>query len=158
MSLLSRLRDVIHQIVDPDEASPDHDERLTAAALLLLVARIDGRVLPVEQAGLRAVLRSRFSISDESAGRILAAAAEADAEADPAWALAGHIRQETKSADRPRLLAMAYRVAAVDGFVHEFEDGLIWRIGHLLGFDDGAIGAIREEALRNLAPERAARV
>ena len=54
---------------------------------------------------------------------------------------------------------MAYRVAAVDGFVHEFEDDLVWRIGRLLGLDEGAIAAIREDALpqprAGAAPARA---
>lgn len=157
MSLISRLRDAIRQIVDPDEASPDHDERMTVATLLVLVARVDGRILPVEQAGLRAVLRSRFSISDESAARVLAAVDEVAHDVDEASALADRILHDTAPETRPQLLAMAYRVAAVDGFVHEFEDNLIWRIGHLLGLDDARIGEIREEALRNLAPERAAR-
>jgi len=155
MSLISRLRDVIHQIVDPDEASPDYEERLTAAALLVLVARADGRLLPVERDGLVAMLRSRFAISQESALRILEAVEEIDEPADRARSLAERALQDTDPEDRPRLLAMAYRVAAVDGFVHEFEDDLVWRIGRLMRMDDGAIAAIREEAFRNLAPERA---
>ena len=157
MSLISRLRDAIHQIVDPDEASPEHEERVTVAALLLLVARADGRMLPVEQAGLRAMLRSRFSISDESAGRILDAVDEVDTDVDQAPVLADRLLHDTRPEARPQLLGMAYRVAAIDGFVHEFEDDLIWRIGHLLGLDDETIAAIREDAFRNLAPERAAR-
>ena len=52
---------------------------------------------------------------------------------------------------------MAYRVAAVDGVVHEVEADLIWRIGRLLGLDDAMVSAIREEAFRNLGPERADR-
>jgi uncharacterized tellurite resistance protein B-like protein len=52
---------------------------------------------------------------------------------------------------------MAYRVAAVDGFVDEFEDDLVWRIGRLLRLDEGAVAAIREDAFRNLSPERASR-
>ena len=110
MSLISRLRDVLRDLVDPDEASPEAEERLTAAALLVLVARVDGRVL-----------------------------------------------QETPERDLPALLAMAYRVAAVDGVVHEVEADLIWRIGRLLGLDDAMVSAIREEAFRNLGPERADR-
>jgi uncharacterized tellurite resistance protein B-like protein len=157
MSLISRLRDVIHQIVEPDEASPDYEERLTAAALLVLVARADGRLLPVEQAGLTAMLRSRFAISQESAGRILDAAGSIDGALDQASSLAERALQDTDPEDRPRLLAMAYRVAAVDGFVHEFEDDLVWRIGRLLRLDEGAVAAIREDAFRNLSPERASR-
>ena len=157
MSLISRLRDVLRDLVDPDEASPEAEERLTAAALLVLVARVDGRVLPVEEASLKVMLRGRFDLSEDGVERVLEAAADLDRSPDGASAIASRIFQETPERDRPALLAMAYRVAAVDGVVHEVEADLIWRIGRLLGLDDAMVSAIREEAFRNLGPERADR-
>jgi len=157
MTLLSRLRDVIHQVVDPDEASPDYQARLTVAALLVLVTRVDGHVTRVEQAGLKAVLRSRFGLTEESAERILEAAETINDDVDQASSLAERIQHDVKPEDRPRLLGMAYRIAAVDGYVHEFEDDLVWRIGRLLHLGEPEIAAIREEAFHNLAPERARR-
>jgi uncharacterized tellurite resistance protein B-like protein len=50
---------------------------------------------------------------------------------------------------------MAYRIAALDGYLHEFEDDLLWRIGRLLGFSDADVTALRELALKTLRPERA---
>ena len=102
------------------------------------------------------MLRSRFAIADESRrahrrrGRRHRRDGGSGVRPSPSAIL-----QDTEPEDRPRLLAMAYRVAAVDGFVHEFEDDLVWRIGRLLGFGEDDIAAIREDALRNLAPERA---
>jgi len=157
MSLISRLRDLVHEFVDPEERTPDHDLRLTVAAVLTLITRVDGRVLPVEQEGLKAVLRSRFGLSDEGVGRLLDHMDEFDQSSDAASTLVDHILHEVGPEERPRLLGMAYRMAAVDGYVHEFEDNLVWRIGRLLGFDDAAVTAIREEALRNLVPEQARR-
>jgi uncharacterized tellurite resistance protein B-like protein len=157
MSLISRLRDVLREIVEPDEASPADEESLTAAALLVLVARVDGSVLPVEEASLKVMLRGRFDLSEDGVERVLEAAADLDRSSDGAAAVATRILQETPERDRPALLAMAYRVAAVDGVVHEVEADLLWRIGRLLGFDEAAVAAIREDAFRNLAPERADR-
>jgi uncharacterized tellurite resistance protein B-like protein len=50
---------------------------------------------------------------------------------------------------------MAYRIAALDGYLHEFEEDLLWRIGRLLGLSDSEVVALREKALQSLAPERA---
>ncbi|MGO4571961.1 TerB family tellurite resistance protein [Microvirga sp. 2TAF3] len=57
--------------------------------------------------------------------------------------------------ERPRLLALAYRVAAIDGVVHEFEDDLIWRMGRLLGLSAETLAAIKGEALKNLMADQA---
>ncbi|HEV2558341.1 MAG TPA: TerB family tellurite resistance protein [Microvirga sp.] len=155
MSLLSRLRDLVHELVDPDEASPDFAKRVTVAAFLAVVARVDGRVLPVEQQGLKTLLQVRFGLTEESTERLLDHIGEMEAELDQATGLIDRLLVEVEPRDRAPLLAMAYRVAALDGFVHEFEDDLAWRVGRHLGFDDAAIAAIREAALRSLAPERA---
>jgi uncharacterized tellurite resistance protein B-like protein len=155
MSLISRLRDLVHELVEPDEAAPDQAMRLTVAALLALITRVDGRVLPVEQEGVKALLRSRFGLSDESVERLTDHLDEAGLSSDEAKTVVNRIQHEVAPEDRPVLLGMAYRIAAMDGYVHEFEDDLVWRIGRLLGFDDAAVAAIREDALRNLAPERA---
>jgi uncharacterized tellurite resistance protein B-like protein len=45
---------------------------------------------------------------------------------------------------------MAYRIAAADGAIHEFEDDLIWRTGRLLGFSDSDLAIIKAEALEAL--------
>ena len=40
---------------------------------------------------------------------------------------------------------MAYRIAAVDGQVHDFEDDLLWRVGRLLGLPDEDVARLREQ-------------
>jgi uncharacterized tellurite resistance protein B-like protein len=153
MSALARLRDFFLEAIAPD-AAPDDGQRITVAALLVLVARIDGRVLDVEERGLSAMLRSRFGLTQEATARILEHVEAAGGEADEAAALVNRIFQDVPPEERPLLLAMAYRIAAIDGYLHEFEEDLIWRIGHLLGLPDEEIAAIREDALKSPAPER----
>ena len=156
MSLLSRLRDAFDELTLPPGGAVD-DTRLTVAALLILVARVDGTVLPVEEEGLRALLRSRFAIDDEEAADLLAEADEIERDVDEAKALVARIVHDIEPEELPRLLALAYRVAGIDGFLHEFEDDLLWRIGRLLGLSDAAVTAVREGALQNLAPQRGRR-
>lgn len=154
MSLMSRLRGLVQDVIGP-EGGPDDEARLTVAALLVLVARADGRVLEVEEAGLQALLRSRFDLSLSQVESVLEHGGAISGEDDPAATLAERILHDIAPPERPRLLAMAYRIAALDGYVHELEEDLVWRIGRLLGFTDEEIAATREDALRNLAPEQA---
>jgi uncharacterized tellurite resistance protein B-like protein len=157
MSLMANLRELFHDAFGPMAPAPDHEERLTVATLLLLVAQADGRVLSVEERNLPILLRSYFGIDADTAARLLDEAAEPGSGTDRTTSLADRILHDIPVPERPGLLALAYRVATVDGHVHEFEDDLIWRIGRLLGLTDEAIAAIKVDAARNLAPGRAQR-
>jgi uncharacterized tellurite resistance protein B-like protein len=151
MSLMANLRELFSDALGSAETGPDHEERLTVAALLLLVANADGRMLKVEERSLPVLLRSYFGMAEDSATRLIDQASSLSAGMDPATSLADRISHDIPAAERPRLLALAYRVAVVDGQVHEFEDDLIWRIGRLLGLNDETIADIKAGAIRNLA-------
>jgi uncharacterized tellurite resistance protein B-like protein len=153
MSLISRLRDLFELLPAAEPSRPEADARLTVAALLVLVARVDGRVVEAEETGLHALLRSRFSLSDEQV-RAVIAQTDAMAGFDQAATLSDRILQEIGEGERPEVMALAYRIAALDGVLHEFEEDLLWRIGRLLGFSDAEAAAIRDGALANLAPGR----
>lgn len=120
---------------------------LAAAAILVHVARVDGRLDGPERVALVVLLADRFGLADEAAVALVARADGLDREVDDVAGLIDMLGHETDAGDRKRLLAMAYGVAAADGTVQEFEDDLIWRMGHLLGFDDNTIAAIRTESL-----------
>ncbi|HZH53859.1 MAG TPA: TerB family tellurite resistance protein [Microvirga sp.] len=151
MSVIARLRDFFQVAIATEDLSAT-EEHLTVAALLVLVARADGRMLDVEGEGLRVLLGSRFGLTRERAERLLEQAAQLDGTLDPSTTLVDRILQDVSFEERPRLLALAYRIAAIDGKVHEFEDDLIWRTGRLLDLSDEELAAIKADALKNLAP------
>jgi uncharacterized tellurite resistance protein B-like protein len=153
MSVITRLRDLLHDTLGTDDPA-ETGEHLSVAALLSLVARADGRLLKVEEEGLRVLLGSRFGLTREGAERLLAHAAEIEGTLDPSTTLVDRLLQDVSVEDMPRLLALAYRIAAIDGTVHEFEDDLIWRTGRLLDLSEGEIAALRAEALKNLVQDR----
>ena len=153
MSLISRLRDLFEPRPAAEPPRPEADARLTVAALLVLVARVDGRVVEAEETGLHALLRSRFSLSEEQV-RAVIAQTDAMAGLDQAATVSDRILQEIGEAERPEVMALAYRIATLDGVLHEFEEDLLWRIGRLLGFSDAEAAAIRDEALADLASGR----
>ena len=153
MSVITRLRDLLHDTLGTDDPA-ETGEHLSVAALLILVARADGRMLKVEEEGLRVLLGSRFGLTREGVERLLAHAAEVEGTLDPSTTLVDRLLQDVSVEDRPRLLALAYRIAAIDGTVHEFEGDLIWRTGRLLDLSEGEIAALRAEALENLVQDR----
>lgn len=121
------------------------DDHLAAAALLVHVARVDGIVAEGEQRVLLAFLETSYGLDAASAEALLARAGRMDIEVDDVGSLVEMLGHEGHGPDRRRLLGMAYRIAAADGGLAEFEEDLLWRMGHLLQFDDETIAAIRAE-------------
>lgn len=147
MSLLSRL---VHRFAPKaaEAAPPEEAERLAVAALLLHVARIDGTVVGAERARLEAILAER--VGPEAVGRLVAAGGELDYESGDIGPLVEMLGHDAGPQERRRILELAWQVAASDGRVHEFEDGLLWRLGRALGLDDATLAGARSAALQDL--------
>lgn len=151
MSLVTRLIDLVSDQVrvsdkiagGDQEGSGAAEERLAVAALLVHVARADGEVQDAERDQLLRVLGSRFGLSEGAARRLLGRADDLDRAVDDVPALIDMMGHSLDDASKRDLLATAYRVAAADGPLLEFEDDLVWRLGRLLGLTNDAIEAIR---------------
>ncbi|WP_407529317.1 TerB family tellurite resistance protein [Methylobacterium oryzisoli] len=138
----------------PLPAAPQEDGQLAAIALLVHVARVDGSLATVERARLARMLEGRFARDEAEARALIARATDMDDETRDVADLVAMIGRDTSEAQRRTLLEMAWAVAAADGRVQEFEDDLVWRLGQLLGFEDGQITAAKAAALA--APLRGA--
>lgn len=152
MSLIGKLVGLLRGTQDQDgeDSLAPHlpDEHLAAAALLVRVARIDGTIEEGERRSLLALLETGYGLDHVSAQALLARADRLDLEIGDVGSLVEMLGHEGHGVDRARLLGMAYRIAAADGRLAEFEENLLWRLGHLLRFDDGTIADIRA---RNVA-------
>jgi uncharacterized tellurite resistance protein B-like protein len=119
-----------------DEPRPDEfaetDYRLAAAALLVHTAGIDGQVSESEHARLRDLIKERFKLDDEAAGKLLARAEEADEKAIDLYQFITRLNRALDDKQRARIVEMMWQVVYADGRVTEFEDNLIWRAADLL--------------------------
>ncbi|HEY7383509.1 MAG TPA: TerB family tellurite resistance protein [Beijerinckiaceae bacterium] len=130
-----------------ERRAPEDDQRLAIAALLLHVARADGRLRDADRARLAALFQFWFRLPADEAKRLVARGDLVDRETHSLATLVGMAGHDTPVAERRELLAMAYTVAAVDGAMQEFEDDLVWRVGQLLGLDDQDIVAVKDATL-----------
>jgi uncharacterized tellurite resistance protein B-like protein len=144
MSFLSRLIDAVSGAREPLAEAAPADERLASAALLVHVARIDGRLAAEERGRLVELVRRRFGFDAAAAEAFIARAESLDHEAGDIATLVGMIGRDADPAERRQLLATAYSVVRSDGRIEEFEDDLVWRVGRLLGFDEAEIAALRD--------------
>lgn len=87
-------------------------------------------------------------VSQRARPRLVERADGLDREVDDLSALIEGLGHGLDEQERRRLLAMAHEVAAADGAAGEFEADLVWRLGRLLGCDDGTIDAVRGAAAR----------
>ncbi len=152
MSLVSRLIDLVSDAVRARPGVADvldglPDERLAVAALLVHVARVDGRIVETERARLEAFAAAAFGLGPDAAARLVARADAVDRETDGLSDLVERMGHDLDRDGRRRLLGTAYEVAAADGRLHEFEEDLVWRLGRLLGLQDPDIQAIRDAAV-----------
>jgi uncharacterized tellurite resistance protein B-like protein len=149
MSLIARLRAYAADAfgIAPRAEAVEDDEHLAATALLVHVARVDGVLAPAEAERLARLVRGRYAATPEAADALIARASAFDAETRDIAMLVEMIGRDADGDERRKLLAMAWSVAGADGTVDEFEEALVWRLGKLLGFDDGAIAGARGEGL-----------
>ncbi|MGY6567509.1 MAG: tellurite resistance TerB family protein [Salinarimonas sp.] len=115
---------------------------LAAVALLVHVARADGRFSGAERHRLEAATHAHFCESAREATHLVRRAEALDDETGDVTALLEMIGRDEEA--RRRVLVLAFSVASADGHLQEIEENLVWRVGRLLGFDDDAIKAIRE--------------
>lgn len=144
MPLLARLRAYAAEAFGTAGGGESVDDtHLAATALLVHIARVDGVLAPAETERLARLVQRRDAADAEAARALIARAIAFDAETRDVADLVEMMPHGMDEAERTRLVAMAWAVAAADGAVGEFEDALVWRLGALLGLEEAAVRRAR---------------
>jgi uncharacterized tellurite resistance protein B-like protein len=133
--MLAALKQFLTELTDGDKspaAFDDNDYRLAAAALLIHIASVDGRMSEAERARLHAVLMQRFGLDDAAAEELIHEATKVEREAVDLYRFTSLINRSLDEDGRCRIVEMMWQVVYADGQVSEFEDNLIWRAADLL--------------------------
>jgi uncharacterized tellurite resistance protein B-like protein len=129
----------------------DDDYRLSAAALLIHAALIDGAMSEVERARLVGVIILRFGLDEAAANELVTSATQAEQQAVDLYRFTSLINRTLDDAGRQQIIEMMWQIAHADGRVTEFEDNLIWRAADLLHVPSQARIALRQRVAESLA-------
>jgi uncharacterized tellurite resistance protein B-like protein len=122
----------------------EDDYRVTAAALLVHTAAIDGNVTDRERAKLHGLIKQRFGLDDAATDELVAEATEAEQQSVDLYHFTNRLNDSLDDAGRARVVEMMWQIVYVDGTVTEFEDNLIWRAADLLGVSRDERIALRD--------------
>jgi len=110
----------------------DNDYRVAAAALLVHVATLEHELSATALDKLGAILKARFSLTDELTAELIEAALAADREAVDFYHFTNLLMRTLDEQGRLQVVEMLWEIAFVDGSISEFEDNVMWRVADLL--------------------------
>ena len=133
--MLKALKSFLGSLGNAEEAPrfADTDHRVAAAALLVHVMAVDGKMAPIEHQRLTTLLQREFSLDEGEVEDLLAEATRRDREAIDLYGFTSVVKRGLDEAGRQRIVSLMWEMVYVDGTVTEFEDNLIWRVAELLG-------------------------
>ncbi len=111
----------------------DNDYRLSAVALLVHAASIDGDMSQSERDKLHSVVKRRFALDDAAADELIDKATAAEHEAVDLYHFTSLLNRVLDEEGRARVIEMMWEIVYADGRRDELEDNLLWRAADLLG-------------------------
>jgi uncharacterized tellurite resistance protein B-like protein len=111
----------------------DNDYRLSAAALLIHAAAIDGAISDLERERLHAVIKRWFDLDEAATDELVRKATEIEDKSIDLYHFTSLLGRTLDEDGRRRVIEMMWEIVYADGRVSEFEDNLIWRAADLLG-------------------------
>lgn len=134
--MFAALRQLLTDISEGDSPTTrfdDNDYRLSAAALLVHTATIDGNVSDAQRERLHAIIKQNFALDDATTDELVEEATEVEHEAVDLYHFTRLLNRSLDEDGRRRIVEMMWQVIYADGKVSEFEDNLVWRAADLLG-------------------------
>jgi len=125
------------------------DAELAVAALLIRVARADGRYTDAERHGVEAILSRRRGISASDAAERRAAAEMIEAEAPDTVRLTRTIKSRVPLEDRQDIIGALWEVAYADRRRTADEEAMVRLVAGLLGVPDRDSALARQRMLED---------
>ncbi|MEN0001356.1 MAG: TerB family tellurite resistance protein [Pseudomonadota bacterium] len=117
-----------------NEAEADaHPGRTAAAALMYHVIQADGVLRDVEKSRFKEVLTKEYALSEAELKSLVAAARAADSEAVDFYRFTSVLMDRLDEEERVAFIEILWELVYADGYKHELEENVVWRISELLG-------------------------
>jgi uncharacterized tellurite resistance protein B-like protein len=133
------------------EERPQEDSRpLAAAAILLEIAYADGEFTPAEDGDLVGYLKQAFSLSDEMAQELIAAADELRHRTIDHFGLTNYLRRTSSLEERIEMVKTMWRMVYSDRKLTDYENYLVRKLADLLGLEHHVMIEAKVAVLREL--------
>ena len=121
-----------------DEASAaesvrtSRDVRIATCALLLEMAKIDGKLSELERKSIVEVLEDRYQLSAERAAAFMKDADEQLEKSIDLWHFAKLINENYSTEEKIKIIEMVWEIIYTDGILDKHEDYLVHKLANLL--------------------------
>lgn len=131
--MLAKLKALLSQdFAEDNAASSEEKMRLAAAALMVEVASIDNQIDAAESSALVKLLKSQFTLNDETAQSLMKLAEEARHDATSLHEFTREINQSCDPSAKFTLIKSMWMVAYADGHLDKYEEHIIRRAADLI--------------------------
>jgi len=124
--------------------------QVSAAALLVEAACLDGHFDDAERAAITGLLEDHFGLDEGEAEELVEAGRAAVADSSQLYAFTRVIKDKYGHDARLQMIEMLWEVAYADGHLHHFEANLVRRICGLIYVSDQESGMARKRVLQRL--------
>ena len=128
----------------------EETKHLAAAVLMVEAATMDGSFDDSEADAISRIARRHFGLNEEEAASLLAAAREAQEDANHLLRFTRAVKESFPIEERVKIIEMLWEVVYADGEVHPYEANLIRRINGLLYVSDRDSGVARKRVASRL--------
>ena len=112
--------------------STGHDVRVATCALLLEMARIDGRFSKDEVEGILKILMERYDLDREDADALVKTADRELEESLDLWQFSKRINQNYTNEEKIEILELLWQIVYIDGKLDQHENYLMHKLEQLL--------------------------
>lgn len=134
--MLARIKEFFEQNLAPlggaDEPDHEHRLRLSVAALLLEMPRMDETPREEECAAVEQAIRERFGLTDAETRDLLDLAREEARQATDYFQFTSLINRHYSQKQRVEIVDALWRIAYADSLLHPYEEHLVRKIAELL--------------------------
>ena len=122
----------------------DDDFKLSAVALMVHAARIDGFYSPEEAKVMHRQIQKYFDLSEDDASLLVKDADKAEREAIDLYKFTKKLNDQLDNDGRKEIVKLLWKIVLADNEITPFEDNLVWRVSELLGVSTNDRIALRE--------------
>lgn len=128
----------------------ENDHRVAASALLIHVMYSDGFVKDSEKKVIHDALQNQYGLGEDELKELMKVGEKADHDAVDFYTFTSVLKRNLDREGCKKIVEMMWEVVLADGYVHELEDTVMWRVAELLGIETRERVALRKKAEENL--------